>query len=313
MITCIIPCYRSEETISLVVTELVAAFEERSATEYEIILVNDASPDNVMNVIKEICNNNKNVKAIDLAINLGQHNAIMAGIKHSKSGTLVFLDDDGQTPANEIWKLLDALDDDCDVVFAKYQDKRHSIWRNMGSRINDKMAESLIGKPKDLYISSYCACKGFVADELRKYDGKYPYLSGLLLRTAKRVKNIAVIHRERATGTSGYTMKKLFSLWLNGFTAFSITPLRIATFCGCTIAAFGFLYGIYIVLQRLLVPYTPIGFTSLMATLLLIGGMIMIMLGLIGEYIGRIYLSINKSPQFVVREKIGFEEIDSKE
>ena len=308
MISCIIPCYGSEETIKFVVDELRQTFEMRSEDSYEIILVNDSSPDGVFQIIREICRNNAHVKAIDLAKNFGQHNAIMAGVKHAKGDIIVFMDDDGQTPANEIYSLIDALDDNCDVVFARYGNKRHSGWRNWGSRINDYMAEVLIGKPKKLSISSYCACKGFVADEIRKYNGKYPYLSGLLLRTAKRISNVSVTHRERETGRSGYTIGKLLSLWLNGFTAFSVKPLRIATALGFTTALVGFVYGLFVIFRRLFVsPDMSMGWSSTMAALLFIGGMIMLMLGLIGEYIGRIYININNSPQFVIRERIGFE------
>jgi undecaprenyl-phosphate 4-deoxy-4-formamido-L-arabinose transferase len=204
-----------------------------------------------------------------------------------------------------VWKLIDALDDSCDVVFAEYTNKRHAAWRNLGSRVNDYMAVSLIGKPKNLKISSFCACKGYVADTIRKYDGGYSYLSGLLLRSAKRIKNVPIEHKEREIGRSGYTMRKLLSLWMNGFTAFSVKPLRVATIIGFIAAACGFFYGFYVLLQRFVFrSYVLMGWSSTMAALLFIGGMIMIMLGLIGEYIGRIYMGINKSPQFVVREYV---------
>jgi len=308
MISCIIPCYGSESTISQVIEELEITFENRQEDDYEIILVNDCSPDGVLQVLHELCKNSHKIKIVDLAKNFGQHNAIMAGVNHAVGSTYVFLDDDGQTPASEIWKLIDSLDDTCDVVFAEYSNKRHASWRNLGSKVNDYMAEVLIEKPKSLKLSSYCACKEFVADELRKYDGRYPYLSGLLLRSSKRIKNVPVEHRERSAGQSGYTMGKLINLWLNGFTAFSVKPLRIATFTGFSIAIFGFIYGVYVMLRRLIFsPDTPLGWSSTMAALLFIGGMIMLMLGLIGEYVGRTYININNSPQFVVREKIGFE------
>jgi len=310
MISCIIPCYGSENSIAAVVDEIKRTLEGRAGTEYEIILVNDASPDGVLEVARSICHAESNVKVIDLAKNFGQHNALMAGINHACGDAYVFLDDDGQTPADEIWKLIDALDDDCDVVFAKFANKQHALWRNLGSRINSYMMEVLLGKPKGLYLSAYSAFKGFIADELRRYDGMYSYTWGLLLRSAKKIKNVDVAHREREIGDSGYTIKKLLSLWFNGFTAFSVKPLRIATVMGCVFAIFGFVYGVYIVAFRLLNPDIAVGFTSLMAVLLLIGGMIMVILGLIGEYIGRIYISINNSPQFVVREKIGFDEAD---
>ena len=311
MISCIIPCYGSQNTIAYVVKELQEAFESRNVSDYEVILVNDSSPDGVYEVIRDICNNEPKVKALDLAKNFGQHNALMAGVKHAQGDVCVFLDDDGQTPGSEIWRLIDALEDGCDAVFAKYKNKRHSIWRNIGSSINDFMAKNLIGKPKNLSISSYFACRGFVSDEVKRYNGRYPYMAGLILRTTGRIKNVEITHRERKTGRSGYTMRKLLALWLNGFTAFSVRPLRIATIIGCVVATSGFAYGAFLVIRRFAVPEIPIGFTSLMAVQLLVGGMIMIMLGLIGEYVGRIYININSSPQYVVREKLGFDNCEN--
>lgn len=307
VISFVIPCYNSATTISGVVGEIESTIETHGFLDYEIILVNDSSPDNVFGVIRKLCEQNSKVRGIDLSRNFGQHAALMAGIKHAKGDILVLLDDDGQTPASEVYKLIHALDDDCDVVFAKYDNKRHEAWRNIGSKINDYMAEVLIGKPKKLSISSYAACKRFVADEIRKYDGNYPYLSGLLLRSSNKVKNVSVTHREREIGHSGYTLRKLLTLWLNGFTAFSVKPLRIATVIGFLTAAAGFGYGIYIIINRLINPDISMGWSSTMAAILFIGGMIMVMLGLIGEYVGRTYLNINNAPQYVVRECVGFE------
>lgn len=308
-VSVIIPCYCSEKTIGGVVGETTSALDLYGC-ESEIILVDDCSPDDTWKTIEKICKkNHKCVKGVSLARNFGQHSAIMAGVKQASGDILIFLDDDGQTPANEIGKLIDALDDSCDVIFAKYDNKRHALWRNIGSKVNDYMAQALIGKPKNLSISSYCACKDFVADELKKYNGTYPYLSGLLLRSAKRIKNVSVNHREREVGHSGYTIGKLVTLWLNGFTAFSVKPLRVATVMGFLIALIGFLYGFYVIIKRLINPLVPMGYSSTMAAMLFLGGAIMVMLGLVGEYVGRIYININNAPQFVIRKKT-FEDQD---
>lgn len=306
MISCIIPCYGSQDTISNVMNELKKTFEKRSGTNYEIILVNDASPDGVLDIIRKLCEDDTRVKMIDLAKNFGQHNAIMAGINHAQGDYYVLMDDDGQTPPSELWKLIDALDDACDVAIGRYVRKQHSLWRNIGSGINNYMARVLIGKPKNLALSSYIACKSFVAKEIVRYNGSYPYIAGLLLRTSGKIRNVNVFHRERQAGHSGYTMKTLLSLWLNGFTAFSVKPLRISMIIGSMVSMFGFVYAVIIIIQRLIDPTRMMGFTSLMAALLFIGGLLMIMLGLVGEYIGRMYIGMNNSPQYVVREKIGF-------
>jgi len=309
MISCIIPCYGSQKTIAAVVDSLKAELSRRDNYDYEIILVNDASPDDVMDVIVSMTNADSHIKALDLSRNFGQHGAYMAGINHAQGDIFIFMDDDGQTPPSQLWKLIDALDNTCDVVFGKYESKKHSIWRNICSGINDYMAQVLIGKPKNLTISSYFAFKKFVAREIVLYKGCFPYLSGLVLRTTKRIKNIPVEHNDRTTGTSGYTLSKLLILWMNGFTAFSIKPLRMAGIMGFLVSAIGFIYGLVIIIRRLFItPYIPLGWSSSMAALLFVGGMIMIILGMIGEYVGRIYMNINNAPQYVVRERIGFED-----
>lgn len=162
----------------------------------------------------------------------------------------------------------------------------------------------MLGKPKELYLSSYFAVKRFIVDEMLRYTNPYPYVIGLVLRATKNITNVDVKHRERQVGTSGYTIGKLLALWFNGFTAFSIKPLRVATAIGAFSAIAGFLYGIYTIVKKLVNPNVVIGFSSLMSAMVFIGGMVMLMLGIIGEYIGRIYISMNNSPQYVIRECI---------
>ena len=299
MISFVIPCYKSALTIRQVVAEIKETMEDE---EFEIILVNDASPDNTFDVIRELCVENVNVIGINLNENFGQHAALMAGFHHVKGDIVVCLDDDGQTPANEAGKLIIAIRQGHDAVYARYEKKRHSRFRNFGSYINELMARVLLEKPKDLYISSYFAVKRFIVDEMIKYENPYPYVIGLLLRSTKDIVNVDVCHREREVGKSGYTFGKLIMLWLNGFTAFSVKPLRIATATGFVVAIAGFVYGIVTIIRKLLGLNYILGFSGLMSVLLFLGGLNLIMLGLIGEYIGRIYISLNKSPQFIIRE-----------
>ncbi len=307
-ISVVVPCYGSENTIEGVVNEIVETISLRSEEfEYEIILVNDHSPDNVFSVIKRLAKSNKRIKGLDLAKNFGQHSALLAGLSFVTGDIIVCLDDDGQTPPNQMFKLIDSLNEDYDVVIAEYAQKKHSFFRNFGSRINDFMARVLLKKPKGLKIMSYFACKRYVVDEVLRYDNPYPYMSGLLLRTTKNIKNVIVEHRDRDRGSSGYNIKKLFSLWLNGFTSFSVIPLRISTYVGVAFSTLGFGYGVYIVINKLLNSETPIGYSSMMATLLFVSGVLLLMLGMMGEYIGRIFISLNKSPQYVLRQKINIE------
>lgn len=299
----VIPCYRSEKTIGHVIAEIKETMEKLNQYTYEVILVNDSSPDNTWNTICGICSENDNMVGINLSKNFGQHAALMAGMRESTGDYVICLDDDGQTPANEVDKLLAALEDGHDAVYAKYGNKKHSAFRNLGSRVNDMMTRVMLGKPKDLFVSSYFGVKRFVVEDMLRYQNSYPYVIGLVLRATKNIVNVEVNHREREEGRSGYTLKKLLGLWFNGFTAFSVTPLRIATVIGVFCALLGFAYGIYVFVRRLLNPDMVMGFSSIMCVILFVGGMLMIMLGLIGEYIGRIYISLNNSPQYVIREK----------
>ena len=231
----------------------------------------------------------------------------MAGFRHISGDVVVCLDDDGQTPADEVGKLLARIEDGEDVVYAKYEHKQHSAFRNLGSKVNEIMTRFMLGKPKELYISSYFAARRFVIDDVIRYENSYPYVIGLVLRATKRISNVTVNHREREEGTSGYTIKKLLGLWFNGFTAFSVKPLRIATVMGGVSAVGGFAYGLYTVLKKLIIPDVPVGFSALMSAIVIFGGMIMLMLGLIGEYIGRIYISLNSAPQYVIRDVVNID------
>ncbi len=304
LVSFVIPCYCSAQSIEGVVGEIAQTMDTMEGYAYEVILVNDGSPDDTMDVIRRLCNEHSNICGVNLATNFGQHAALMAGFRHVRGDVAVCLDDDGQTPASEVGKLLAKLDEGYDAVYASYGKKQHSKFRNFGSKINDLMARMMLGKPKDLYVSSYFAVKRFVVDEMIRYTNPYPYVIGLVLRTTRKIANVEVTHRERKTGQSGYTFGKLMSLWMNGFTAFSIKPLRIATVVGVVAAIAGFIYGIYTIIKKLVNPNVVIGFSSLMAAIVFIGGVVMLMLGIIGEYLGRIYISMNNSPQYVIREEL---------
>ena len=310
LVSFVIPCYRSAQTIGRVVEEIDTTMKEMSGYEYEIVLVNDASPDDTFEAVRALCAGRKDICGVNLARNFGQHAALMAGFRHTRGDVVICLDDDGQTPAGEAGKLLAKLEEGYDVVYAKYVHKQHSPFRNFGSKVNELMTRVMLGKPKELYISSYFAMKKFVAQELIRYENPYPYVIGLVLRTTKKIANVEVTHREREIGTSGYTMGKLLGLWFNGFTAFSIKPLRIATVIGVASACGGFIYGIYTIVKKFLNPAVPVGFSALMASFVFFCGLILLMLGLIGEYIGRIYISMNNSPQYVIRECVDERDVD---
>ena len=315
MISFVIPCYRSSQTLPGVIQEITDTMKTLKDYEYEIVLVNDSSPDDTFCVITGLCRENDNITGINLAKNFGQHAALMAGFHYVKGDVVVCLDDDGQTPACEVGRLLAGIEEGADVVYAKYNHKHHSGFRNFGSHVNEVMTRIMLGKPKDLYVSSYFAAKRFVVDEMIRYEYAYPYVIGLVLRTTKNIVNVEIDHRDRQAGESGYTLKKLLGLWFNGFTAFSVKPLRVATVTGTICALCGFAYGIYTIIKKIFIqpPDLVIGFSALMSVIVFMGGMLMLMLGLVGEYMGRMYVSMNNSPQYVIREIVGNGKEETKE
>ena len=310
-ISFVIPCYRSEDTIKSVIDEIILEMKMHPEYDYEIIAVNDRSPDNVFNVLQGIAEGNRRVKVIDLAKNMGKHAAMMAGYSVVTGDVIVNLDDDGQCPLEHLWELIAPLDDSYDISIAKYPRKKESAFKRFGSSVNTLMAQFIIGKPKDLAISNFSAMKWFVCQELMRYRNAYPYIDGLFLRTTSNIANVEMEQRERISGSSGYTFFKSLNLWINGFTAFSVRPLRLATFAGFFTALFGFVFTVFVVVRKALHPELAAGYSSLMAVQLFIGGIVMLCLGLIGEYVGRIYISINNSPQYVIRNRINCESFNS--
>ena len=307
LISFVIPCYRSSQTITGVVNEIHSTMEQMAGYEYEIVLVNDSSPDDTFEVIRQLAEGDNRITGVNLAKNFGQHAALMAGYELTRGDIIVSLDDDGQTPADQVGRLIEAIESGSDVVYARYDHKQHSGFRNLGSRLNDFMTRVMLGKPKDLYLSSYYAARRFVIDEMLKYKNSYPYVMGLVLRSTNRISNVDVDHRQRTSGTSGYTFSKLIALWMNGFTAFSVKPLRISTMIGLFSAFLGVIYMIYTIVRKFQNSGAPMGFPTLICVVLFIGGMLMVMLGLVGEYVGRTYMSVNETPQYVVREVVGRE------
>ncbi len=306
LISFVIPCYHSEVMLKDVVAEIVKTVENDGRYDCEVVLVNDNAPDATWRLIKELCENDSRVKGACMMHNFGQHGALMAGFNLVSGDIVVCLDDDGQTPPRECFKLIDALDDEVDAVCGDYLDNKFANgFRALGSNINDLMARVLLGKPKDLYLSSYVAMKRAVVDEIVRYKGPFPYVDGLMLRSINKIINVPVEHKDRAAGSSGYSLTKLIRLWMNGFTAFSVKPLRVSTLVGAIFTVIGFLIAIIAVIQKLVLgDAIDAGWTSIVCLMLVIGGLILAMLGMVGEYVGRMYMTMNSSPQFILRETI---------
>lgn len=309
LLSFVIPCYRSEKTIELVINEIIATVNQKPDYDYEIIAVNDCSPDNVYDVLKKVADDNKKVKVINFAKNMGKHAAVLAGFSACKGDFVVTLDDDCQSPTYNVWKLIELLEnDECDVASSEYIEKKESRFKFWGSNLNLKMTELLLDKPKGLRLENLLVLKSFVVKEMIKYSCPYPYLEGLIFRVTNRVKTVKMEQRERGdSNATGFTFKKSLSLLLNGLTSFSVKPLRLATVCGMVFAIIGFVYGLYVIFRRIVRPEILVGYSSLMAVLVFVSGIIMMMLGLIGEYLGRIFICINESPQYVIKDTINLE------
>lgn len=312
----VIPCYCSEHTIEHVVSELTEVLKQEKIDNYEIILVNDGSPDHVWDVIQRICSMSTVISGISLSKNFGQHAALLAGYARCTGDYVISLDDDGQTPVDELSKLMTEITCGYDVVYAYYDEIKQTRFRRLGSEFASAMSKILLGAPSDFKGSSFYIARKFVIDEIVKYENAYPYLLGLILRITKKIGYVRTKHRTRESGKSGYNIRKLVSLWLNGFTAFSVKPLEVGVWLGVLFSLSGFLGVIWIIIHKICHPNVVVGWSSIVAILFFIGGVILMMLGLIGEYIGRIYICMNKAPQYVVREEkihrrfIDFEESD---
>ena len=314
LLSFVIPCYRSELTIQSVVDEIIRTVAERPGYDYEIICVNDSSPDNVYGVLRRLAKENPKIKVIDFAKNMGKHAALLAGFHFVSGDYVVSLDDDMQSPTNELWRLIDPLEaGECDVVHSRFPVKKQAWWKNAGSKLNQWVSAVLIDQPKGLEnrgnLSAYMR---FVVDEIIKYPNPYPYLQGLVLRTTGNIKMVDMEERERGDNKkSGYTLKKSIALFVNGFTAFSVKPLRISTIIGMIVALLGFALGIIMIIEKLLDPGVLVGYTSTMVILLFMSGLILMSLGMLGEYVGRIYICINKSPQYIIRSTLNVNSAES--
>lgn len=307
LISVIIPCYNSEKTILEVVEKTIKQFKEDGLEQYEFVLVNDYSIDNTFEKIKDLCCKYKFVKGINLTKNFGQHNALMAALNYAKGDIIIGMDDDLQTHPSQIPILLEKLQEGYDLVYGKYPEKKHGFFRNLGSKFNDFTVRKLLGKPKGLKACSFWAAKKLVRDEIIKSKNYNVHLQGLFLRTTRNICNVEIEHFERKVGHSGYNLKKLIKLWA-GCINFSIIPLRVSLIVGAGFSTIGFLGAIIVIIRKLLYHNLQIGWTSIMCALFIFFGIVLLVLGVIGEYIGRIFLCVNQEPQFVIEEKINLEE-----
>jgi undecaprenyl-phosphate 4-deoxy-4-formamido-L-arabinose transferase len=295
----VVPVYNGADSIG----ELVGALENLEiAGGLEIVLVNDGSPDNSRAVCRALVERARvPITLVDLARNYGEHNAVMAGLRHTRGAHVITMDDDLQNPPEEVVRLLAfAQESGLEVVYTHYDEKRHSLWRNLGSRFTNWIAGFVLDKPRGFYLSSFRCMSAFVVREITRYDGPFPYVDGLILQVTQDIDRLLVRHLPRAVGRSNYTLRRLLRLWISMFINFSVMPLRISTLTGFALSLLG-TAGVAATLIEALFFSTPAGWASLAVAVLLLSGVQLMILGIVGEYLGRLYLTANRKPQSVVK------------
>ncbi len=305
-VSIVVPVFRSETILPHLVEQVEGAMQRPDvAGRFELILVNDASPDNSWNVIRELSSRFPFVRGVCLMRNFGQHNATMAGLHQARGDVVVIMDDDMQHPPQTILDLVDAVRGGFDVCYTTYVDRQHAAWKKLGSWLNDRVASFLLKKPRGLYLSSFKALHRHVVREIVRYDGPYAYIDGLILDVTRRITSVPIPHQKRLEGEGNYNLRRSLSLWLKMATSFSVIPLRVASFIGAVLAVVAAFALIAVIVDKLRHPETPAGWASVMTIVLFLGGLQLLFLGVIGEYLGRAYLKLNRKPQFAVRERVG--------
>ena len=298
----VIPVYNSQNILEELLEQIKINID--FVENFELILVNDCSSDDSWNVIKRLSSEYTFLKAINLRKNSGQHNAIMAGLNYAKGDTIVMMDDDLQHSPKYIKELYQNIINGSDVCYTKFKTKKHKGWKIIGSKFNDIVANLLLKKPKGLYMSSFKAISKDIKKEIILYDGPYAYIDGLILSTTNNIKTIDIKHYNRVDGEGNYNLWNSISLWSKMATSFSVLPLRLATFVGFIISIFSFLLGVYFIGLKIFGDNTLEGWTSLTVIILFLGGIQLISIGIIGEYVGRSYLKLNGKKQYFIKDII---------
>ena len=306
-VSVVIPCFQSQQTLASVVGQVIQVLEQRSNVDFELVLVNDGSTDQTFAVIQDLAKD-KRVKGLDLSKNFGQPNASLAGFAVATGEVIVYCDDDGQTPIDEVWALIDKLQEGHDVVFAKFAVKETSRIAKLGSLLNSATTSYLTGKPKGLHMGNFWVARRFVVEEIVRSRNPFPHVGGLLATSAGRFAQVPTQHRPREHGKSNYTFKKLVSLWWNGVTGFSALPLRLITAVGAATGGMGFILLAIVVIRWAFEPETPPGYTSTVSLILCLGGINLFVVGLVGDYVGRSFLALTGLPQYVRRQTINLDE-----
>jgi glycosyltransferase involved in cell wall biosynthesis len=278
---------------------------------YEIIFVCDESPDQSWSVISALAEEFPSVRGILLRMNAGQHNALLAGLEDARGDVIVTLDDDLQHSPSDIPSLVRKIKEDgFEVAYAQFPERKHPLWKVVGSFVNNLIANTLIKKPTKLYLSPFRAFSSAIRDEIVAYKGPFIYLDGIILTTTRRIVAVPAVHFERHSGQSNYGIGKSISLLLKLATNFSILPLRITSIVGLVTAGLGSFAAVVFIIQKLAWDVMPTGWASLMVTILLLGGINLIGIGVLGEYLGRVLLILNGKRPFLVESRVGMQPLE---
>jgi undecaprenyl-phosphate 4-deoxy-4-formamido-L-arabinose transferase len=305
LISIAIPCYKSAKTLPHVIEDINYVFNNHPEYDYEIVLVNDGSPDNTFEIIHRICAERENVTGLNLSKNFGQRAAKCAAIPYINGDILIYMDDDGQHPASGIIPMIDKIKNGSDIVYARFNKKKHSLFKRLTSKIHHWLLTKSGSKPDRIELSSFVAYSSFSVKALKDSDSPVVATGAYLRKLTNRVDNITLEHQHRKEGKSNYTLSRLFQLWLHSITSFNILSLRLATIAGLVCGACGILGALGILIQRIIYPQMQAGYASTMVVILVLCGMIMFLIGILGEYIGKMYLILCNLPAYKVREELG--------
>ena len=293
----VIPVYNSSSCARKLTEQIADALQ---GIDYDQIMVNDCSTDNSWEEICKLINENFPVKGINLRKNAGQDNAIFAGLQNADGNYVVIMDDDLQHSPYDIAKLYNAVKKGYDVCYADFPTKKQKLWKNIGSWFNGKIAEKVISKPAGLYLSPFKIITSDVVNLMLQSSNLFPYIDGLIFQITKNIIQIPVEHHKRASGKSNYTFYKSVKVFSSLLFGFSVLPLKFSSIVGFVSSLTGFILALFYLIEHFLGKNNVEGWTTIVLLILFIGGLILLSLGIIGEYIGRMYLTVNHSLRFSI-------------
>lgn len=307
LISFVIPCYYSENTIGKEVEAIIEQFDQHEGYECEFVLVNDASKDGTFKVIEDLCKKYPFVKGINLMRGFGQHNAQMAGLNYATGKYIMGMDDDMQTHPSQVFKLIKKIEEGYDVVYGVYPESKNGLFKNLSSSFNKFTSRILLDMPREIVATNFWIITDKVRNEVVKYSSFNPVLDAIFYQVTHNFGSVEVEHHKRESGKSGYTFRKLVRLWLS-YWNYSVVPLRISFFIGALSATFGLIVTMWLIYKKITDPILPMGWASSLCISTLLFGAVLMVLGVVGEYLGKAILILNKTPQYIIRESTNIDD-----